>query len=50
VIQRCEGNLHSNLMTKIFEHCVVKVLHIVNCDMFGDTVGTNNILLEELFD
>jgi hypothetical protein len=43
----CEGNLRTNLVTKIPEHVTVKVFGIVNCDLLWDSVTTNNVLLEK---
>jgi hypothetical protein len=45
----CEGNLRTNLVTKIPEHVTVKVFGIVNCDLLWDSVTTNNVLLEKKF-
>jgi hypothetical protein len=50
LVYRGEGNLRSDLLTKILEHCTVKILGIVNCDMSGNTIETNDILPKELFD
>jgi hypothetical protein len=50
VVYRCESDLHFNLLVEIFEHCTVKVFCVINCDLSGNTVSTNNVPLEEPFD
>jgi hypothetical protein len=50
VVHRCECNLHSNLLTKILEHCTVKILCAVDRNLSGNTIVIDDILLEELFD
>jgi hypothetical protein len=45
-----ECNLHSNVLAKIFEHCIVEVLCIVDCYMPGATIAVDNILPEEFRD
>jgi hypothetical protein len=50
MLHECECYLHSDLLTKVFEHCVVKVIYIVDYDVAGDAVMANDILSEKLFD
>jgi hypothetical protein len=49
VIYRCKGNLCSDLLTQILEHCIVEVLGVVDCNVLGNAVAIDDILLEELF-
>jgi hypothetical protein len=50
VVYGCEGNLRSDLLTKILEHCAIKILCVVDCDLTGNTIATDDILPKELFD
>jgi hypothetical protein len=50
VIYGCEGDLYSDLLTEILEHCTIKVLCIVYSDLSGNTIAANDILPEELLD
>jgi hypothetical protein len=50
VIYRCERDLHSNLLAEIFEHCVIEILRIVDCNVSGNVVTIDNVLPEEFFD
>jgi hypothetical protein len=50
VVYGCEGDLCSDLMAKILEQYAVEILGIINCDVLGNTITTDDILLEELFD
>jgi hypothetical protein len=50
MVHRCKGDLCSNLFTVILEHCTIKILGIINCDVMGNAIATNDILLGELFD
>jgi hypothetical protein len=50
VIYGCEGDLHSDLLAEILEDCTIKVPFVVDCDVVRDTITTNDILPEELFD
>jgi hypothetical protein len=46
MIYQHECDLHSNLLTKIFEHCVVKVFCIVDHDVAKGTIQADDVLLE----
>jgi hypothetical protein len=50
MVYGCEGNLCSDLVIEILEHCIVKILGIVDYDVPGNAIATDDILLEELFD
>jgi hypothetical protein len=50
VVHRCECDLCSDPLTEILEHCIIEVLHVVDRNVTGNTVATDDILLEELFD
>jgi hypothetical protein len=46
----CECYLCFNLLTKVLEHCIVKVFYNADYNVAGNIVTTNDILPEELFD
>jgi hypothetical protein len=50
MVYRCEGGLHSDWMKEILKHCAIKIIGIVICDVPENTIVTDDILLEELFD
>jgi hypothetical protein len=50
VIYRCKGDLHPDLMTKIFEHGTVKILGIVDGDLLRNSVMTDDVLPEKILD
>jgi hypothetical protein len=50
VIYRCERDLHSNLLAEIFEHYVIEILRIVDCNVSGNAVTTDNVLPEVLIE
>jgi hypothetical protein len=50
VVYGCKGDLHFDLLTKIPEYCAVNVLHVVDCDVSGNTVAIDDVLPKELFD
>jgi hypothetical protein len=37
-------------MAEILEHCTVKILGIIECDVLGNLVATDDILRKELFE
>jgi hypothetical protein len=49
VIHRCEGNLCSDMLAKVFEHCAVKELYVVDGDMSGDAIAADDVLPEDFF-
>jgi hypothetical protein len=49
VIYGCEGNLRSDLLTEILEHCTIKVFCIINYHLSRNTISANNVLLEKPF-
>jgi hypothetical protein len=50
VVYICECDLRSDPLTEILEHYTVEVLCVVDHNVTGNTVATDDILLEELFD
>jgi hypothetical protein len=36
MVQGSKGDLHFDLMVEILEHCIVKILVVVNCDVSRD--------------
>jgi hypothetical protein len=50
VIHWCEDHLHSNLLAEITEHCIVKVLCIIDCYVPGDAITTDDVLPKEFLD
>jgi hypothetical protein len=46
MVYRCKGDLHPNLVTKIFEHCTIEILGIIDGDLLRDSVTTDDVLLE----
>jgi hypothetical protein len=46
----CEYDLHSDLLTKILEHCTVEVLCVVDYDVSGDAVMADDVLPKEFSD
>jgi hypothetical protein len=50
IVYGSEGDLHSDFKTEIQEHYAIKILGIVDCDVSGNAVATEDILAEELFD
>jgi hypothetical protein len=50
VVYRCECDLRFDLLTEILEHCTIKVLCVIDRNVVGNAIVTDDILLEELFD
>jgi hypothetical protein len=50
VLYRCEGDLLPDLVTKIFEHCTIKILGTIDGDLLRDSVTTNDVLPEIFLD
>jgi hypothetical protein len=50
VVNGCKCDIRSNLVAKILEHCTVKILCIIDCDVSGDPVSADNVLPEEFLD
>jgi hypothetical protein len=38
-----KGDLHSNLMAKVLEHCIVKIVGVTDCDVSRDTIAVDDI-------
>jgi hypothetical protein len=49
VVYRCEGELHPNLVTKIFEHCTIKILDVIDGDLLRNSVAIVDVLLEKIW-
>jgi hypothetical protein len=50
VIHRRECDLRFNLLVEILEHCIVKILCVVDCDVSGHAIAADDVLPEEFFD
>jgi hypothetical protein len=50
VVYRCEGDLRPDLLAKILEHGTIKVLCIVNGDLLGNSIVTDDVLPKEFLD
>jgi hypothetical protein len=50
VVYQCECDLRSNLLAEIFEHCIVKLLCVVDCYMPVDAIAADDVLPEEFSD
>jgi hypothetical protein len=49
VVYRCEGELRPNLVTKIFEHCTIKILDVIDGDLLRNSVAIVDVLLEKIW-
>jgi hypothetical protein len=50
MIYRCEDDLHFDLVTEILEHCIIKILVVVDCDVSRDAITKDDILPKEFSD
>jgi hypothetical protein len=50
VVHRCECDLRSDLSAELLEHCVIKVLCIVDCYVSGNIVMADDVLPKEFLD
>jgi hypothetical protein len=50
MVYRCEGDIYPDLMVEILEHGAIKVLGIVNGDLLGISIETDDVLPEEFLD
>jgi hypothetical protein len=50
MVYRCEGHLHSDLVTKVIEQGIVKVFCIIDGNVAQDAITTDDVLSEKLFD
>jgi hypothetical protein len=50
MVYRRETNLHPDLMTEILEHAAIKVLGVMDCDLLGNSVATDDVLPENFLD
>jgi hypothetical protein len=46
----CHDNLRSDLMAEILEHCIIKILCVINYEVLRDTIAADDILPDEFFD
>jgi hypothetical protein len=49
MVYKCEGHLRSYLLTRVLEHCIVKVFCIVNYNVAREVIAADDILPEKLF-
>jgi hypothetical protein len=50
VIYQRECDLRSNLLAEISEHCIAKILCVVDCNVSRDIVTADDILTKEFSD
>jgi hypothetical protein len=50
VVYRCEGDLHPNPVIGILEHGTIKLLSIVDNDLLGNSMATDDVLPKEFLD
>jgi hypothetical protein len=49
VVYGYEGDLHSDLVAEILEHCIVKILGVVHCNVLWDVEAADYVWPEEFF-
>jgi hypothetical protein len=50
VVHRCKGDLGSNLVAEVIEHCIIKTICVVNSDVPWYAIAADDVLPKELFD
>jgi hypothetical protein len=50
VIHRCKGDLRSDLVTEIFEHCAIKILGVIDRNLLRNFIAIDDVLLEIFLD
>jgi hypothetical protein len=50
VVDRCEGDFRSDLVTEILEPGTIKILGIIDGDLLWNSIETYDVLLEEFLD
>jgi hypothetical protein len=50
VVHRREGDLRPDLVTKIFKHCTIEILVVINGDLLRNSITIDDVLLEKFLD